>query len=294
MKDPQVVQMYLSISIAIIMLGMGLSLTLADFIRISKAPRGVFVGLTNQLILLPLIGLALVLLLGLKNEYAVGLLLIAACPGGATSNLITNLAKGDLGLSITMTAFSSIITVFTIPLIVNFSLAHFMASDGVISLAFWPTFSKMFLVTIVPVSIGMVIRNFSIAFANRMEKPVKIASVLLMAGIIVGAVLANKDKLASAFTDVGPAILFLNILTMLLGFYSGKILKLDLKQRVSISIECGIQNGSLALFVASMGAIAAFPLVLLVPAIYGTLMFLTGGIFAWVYARMVGRSQQIS
>jgi len=291
MKDPQVVQFYLSISIAIIMLGMGLSLTIADFVRITKRPRGVFIGLTNQLIILPLIGLALVYLFGLRNEYAVGLMLIAACPGGATSNLISNLAKGDLGLSITMTAFSSIITIFTIPLIVNYSLAHFMSTSGNISLAFWPTFLKMFMVTIVPVAIGMFIRKRALNFADKMEKPVKIASVILMAGIIIGAVLANKDKLASAFTDVGPAILLLNIVTMLLGFFSGKILRLDLKQRVSISIECGIQNGSLALFVASLGALAAFPPILLVPAIYGTLMFITGGVFATIYARIVTKSE---
>lgn len=291
MKDPQAVQFYLSISIAIIMLGMGLSLTIADFVRITKAPRGVFVGLFNQLILLPLIGLALVFLLGLRNEYAVGLMLIAACPGGATSNLISNLAKGDLGLSITMTAFSSVITVFTIPLIVNYSLGHFMSTKGNVVLEFWPTFSKMFMVTIVPVTIGMLIRRRSIAFADKMEKPVKIASVILMAAIIIGAVLANKDKLSSAFTDVGPAIVLLNALTMLLGFFSGKLLRLDLRQRVSISIECGIQNGSLALFVASLGALAAFPTILLVPAIYGTLMFLTGGIFATVYERMVNKSE---
>jgi BASS family bile acid:Na+ symporter len=291
MKDPQVVQFYLSISIAIIMLGMGLSLTIADFVRITKKPKGVFIGLANQLILLPIIGFALVALLGLKSEYAVGLILIAACPGGATSNLISNLAKGDLGLSITMTAFSSIITIFTIPIIVNFSLGHYMSADGDISLAFWPTFSKMFMITIVPVAIGMFIRSKALNFANQMEKPVKVASVILMAGIIIGAVLANKDKLATAFTKVGPAIILLNVSTMLLGFFSGKLLKLELRQRVSISIECGIQNGSLALFVASLGALAVYPTILLVPAIYGTLMFLTGGIFATVYAKIVSREE---
>lgn len=295
MKDPNVIQFYLSISIAIIMLGMGLSLTIADFVRIKKAPKGVFIGLFNQLLLLPAIGLGLVMLFDLKAEYAVGLMLVAACPGGATSNLITNLAKGDLGLSITMTAFSSVITVFTIPLIVNFALLRYMGpeaagTDATITLEFWPTFLKMFLVTLLPVSIGMFIRSKAKQFADKMEKPVKIASVVLMTGIIVGAVLANKGKLADGFVIVGPAVLGLNIVTMLLGFVSGILFRLSLRQRVSISIECGIQNASLALFIGGMGMMGGHPEILLAPAIYGTLMFVTGGIFASIYARMVSRA----
>lgn len=287
MNDPQVVQFYLSVAIAIIMLGMGLALTINDFKRIKEQPKGVFIGLVNQLLFLPLIGLLLVFVLKLEKEFAVGIILVAACPGGATSNLITNLAKGDLGLSITLTALSSVITVFTIPLIVNAALSHYMGAEESIHLDFWDTFLKMVMITLVPVSIGMFVRSKNVLFANKMERPVKIISVLFMALIIIGAVLKNKAILATALPDIGPAVIGLNVITMLIGFLSGKLLQLDLKQRISISIESGIQNASLALFIGSLGVMATFPSILLGPAIYGVLMFFTGGIFAAMYARMV-------
>ena len=163
------------------MLGMGLSLTIGDFKRIKEDPKGVFIGLFNQLILLPIIGYLIVVALQLKAELAVGVMLIAACPGGATSNLISNLAKGDIGLSVTLTAFSSMITVFTIPLIVNFAFLQFMDTDETVTLSFWDTFIKMVLITVVPVSIGMFARTRSEKFANKMERPVKIVSVILLA-----------------------------------------------------------------------------------------------------------------
>ena len=281
-----VIEFSLNISVAIIMLGMGLSLTIADFIRIKEEPRSVAIGLFNQLIMLPLIGLALILVLGLKEEYAVGLMLIAACPGGATSNLISNLAKGDIGLSVTLTACSSVITVVTIPFIVNFALLKFMSTDTVVQLPYATIFLKILLITVVPVALGMFIRGYREAFAIRMEKPVKIASVVLMAAIIVGAVVTNREQLSTALPIIGPAVIGLNVLTMLLGFFSGKLLKLNLRQQVSISIECGIQNGSLALAIVGM-ALAQFKELALVPATYGVLMFGIGGLFAGYYARLV-------
>ncbi|NQY68679.1 MAG: bile acid:sodium symporter family protein [Flavobacteriales bacterium] len=292
MKDPAVIGFYLNVAIAIIMVGMGLSLTIKDFIRMKDNPKSILIGLTNQLILLPILGLSLVYILGMKEEYAVGLMLIAACPGGATSNLISNLAKGDIGLSVSLTAFSSLITVFTIPLIVNFSLGYFMQSQGDISLPFLPTFLKMILIVVIPVSIGMLVRSKKESFANKMENPVKIISAVFMALIIVGAVLANKDKLAVALPIVGPGVIGLNVLCMLLGLFSGKLFQLNLRQRVSISIESGIQNATLAMAVGTMGALIAYPEIILGPAIYGVLMFFTGGIAATIYAKLVNRESE--
>ena len=273
------------------MLGMGLSLTIADFIRIKEEPKAVALGLVNQLILLPLIGFGLVLALGLEGQYAVGLMLIAACPGGATSNLISNLAKGDIGLSVTLTAFSSVITVLTIPFIVNFALVQFMDSNTVVLLPYAQIFVKILLITVVPVALGMFIRAHAEAFAMKMENPVKIASVVLMTSIIIGAVAINFDKLSTALPIIGPAVVSLNIITMLLGFFSGKLLRLNIKQQVSISIECGIQNGSLALAIVGM-ALTQYKELALVPATYGVLMFAIGGIFAGYYARLVTKSEQ--
>jgi len=288
-----IIEFSLNISVAIIMLGMGLSLTIADFIRIKEQPRSVAIGLFNQLVLLPLIGFGLIVAFGLKGEYAVGLMLIAACPGGATSNLISNLAKGDIGLSVTLTAFSSLITVITIPFIVNMALLKFMSSDVVVQLPYQSIFLKILLITVVPIVIGMIIRFNREAFAIRMEKPVKIASVLLMTAIIIGAVAVNRDQLATVLPQIGPAVIGLNILTMLLGFFSGKLLKLNLKQQVSISIECGIQNGSLALAIVGM-ALTQYKELALVPATYGVLMFGIGGLFAGYYANLVTKSEAMS
>ncbi|HIN40386.1 MAG TPA: bile acid:sodium symporter family protein [Flavobacteriales bacterium] len=280
------IEFLLNTSVAIIMLGMGLSLTIEDFKRIKEEPKSVFVGLFNQLLLLPLIAIVLIFLLRLKGEYAVGLMLVAACPGGATSNLISNLAKGDIGLSITLTALSSIITVATIPFIINFALIKFMSTDEAIQLPYLTIFLKILLITIIPVVLGMITRAKCESFAIGMKRPVKIASVLLMAAIIIGAVATNKEQLTTALPIIGPAVIGLNILTMLLGFFSGKFLHLDLKQRISISIECGIQNASLALAVVGM-ALSQYKELALVPATYGVLMFVFGGLFAAYFARLV-------
>jgi len=285
-----IIELSLNISVAIIMLGMGLSLTIADFKRIKEDPKSVLLGLFNQLIMLPLIGLGLIFALELQGEYAVGLMLIAACPGGATSNLISNLAKGDIGLSVTLTAFSSVITVVTIPFIVNFALLKFMSSDTIIQLPYLQIFLKILLITVVPVALGMFIRAHREAFAIRMENPVKVASVLLMTAIIIGAVAVNRDQLSTALPQIGPAVIGLNLLTMFLGFFSGKLLALNLKQQVSISIECGIQNGSLALAIVGM-ALTQYKELALVPATYGVLMFAIGGLFAGYYSRMVTKNE---
>ncbi|PCH93595.1 MAG: bile acid:sodium symporter [Bacteroidetes bacterium] len=282
MKDIQTIQLALSIAVAIIMLGMGLSLTINDFLRIKKQPKAVLIGLVNQLVLLPFIGYTLAVLLGLQAEIAVGLMLIAACPGGPVSNLYCNLARGDLALSITLTALTSLITVFTIPIVVNQALLLFMETEHVVQIDFWQTVFKILMVTIVPVSVGMVVYHYFPAVATKMEKPVKIVSSILLGVIITGAFIANKDELLDALPFVGTATLALNVITMAIGFFSGRLFKLNYKERVSISVECGIQNGALALFIGSLGVMANYPGVLLAPAVYGILMFFTGAIFAAV------------
>jgi len=280
MKDIQTIQLSLSIAVGIIMLGMGLSLTLRDFTRIKDQPKAVLVGLVNQLLLLPFIGLGLAYLFGLEKEVAVGLMLIAACPGGPVSNLISNLARGDLALSITLTAITSMITVFTIPIVVNYALVHFMDGGDEIRIDFWETVFKILMVTIVPVSIGMTLYKYFPKAALKMQNPVKIISATLLAILITGAFIANKEQLMDALPKVGPATLGLNVVTMALGFFSGRWFKLQYKERVSISVECGIQNGALALFIGSMGVMGNYSAVLMAPAVYGILMFFTGGIFA--------------
>ena len=161
----------LGISLAIIMLGMGLSLVADDFKRIFLQPKAIIIGLVNQLILLPIIAFILVLLIPLQPEIAVGVMILAACPGGPTSNLISHLAKADTALSVTLTAFSSFITILTIPFIINFSLEQFLNESNMIQLNILDTFQKILIIIIIPVTIGMIIRKHKESFALKMEKP---------------------------------------------------------------------------------------------------------------------------
>ncbi|MDH7447725.1 bile acid:sodium symporter family protein [Aquimarina sp. 2201CG14-23] len=266
----------LAASLFIIMLGMGLSLVLADFKRILIYPKAILVGLANQLIILPLVGFLLASLLSLKPEIAIGIMILAACPGGATSNLISHLAKGDIALSVTLTACSSLITIITIPFIVNFSLFYFLSEDQTIQLDVIETIIQILVIIIVPIGIGMIIRKYNEPFALRMNKPVKIASALVLALVIVGILIKEKDNFISYFQEAGLVALLLNILTMTIGYYSAKLFRIHRKGAISISIESGIQNGTLAISIAI--AILHNTSFAIAPAVYSLLMFFTGGI----------------
>jgi BASS family bile acid:Na+ symporter len=263
----------------IIMLGMGLSLKTEDFKRIALYPKGVFVGLTNQLILLPLIGLAIAVLLNLAPEIAIGIMILAACPGGPTSNLISHLAKGDLALSVTLTALSSLITIVTIPFIVNFSLEYFLGAGKVIELNILQTIAQIFVIVVIPIGIGMLIRKLRPQFALKMAKPVRISSGILLAVIIIGIVIKERANMVSYFQQAGIATLLLNVVTMALGYFSAKAFKLKRESAVSIAIESGIQNGTLAITIAVL--LLNNTTFAIAPAVYSLLMFITG--FAVIY-----------
>ena len=270
----------LEIALAIIMFGMGLGLVKDDFKRILTSPKAILIGLANQLILLPIIGFALVSIFPLQPEIAIGIMILAACPGGPTSNLISHLAKGDTALSVSLTAISSLITIFTIPFIVNFALENFLDAGQMIQLNPLEVIKKIMAITIIPVAIGMIIRNKNIAFANKMSKPVKIASAVILALVIIGIILKEKANFVSYFEQAGLVSLCLNLVTMIVGYLTAKTFHLRKEQAISISIESGIQNGTLAIFIAvtllnnSAYAIA--------PAVYSVIMFLTGGLVVYL------------
>jgi len=234
-------------SLFIIMLGMGLSLIIDDFKRVVQYPKATIIGLVNQLILLPLMAFAMVKVLGLAPLTAVGFMLIAACPGGVTSNLIAHVSKGDTALSITLTAISSFITVITIPLIVSFSLSHFMDNSQSIQLPVGKTIIQILSITVIPVSIGMFIRNRFPDFALKMDKPTRIASTIIFIIILVSVIATNLELVRENMGTLGWISLLLLMLTMALGFFSAKLFKLNLSQQISIAIESGIQNGYLSL-----------------------------------------------
>ncbi len=281
METNYLTDILMPLSLAIIMLGMGLSLTPFDFKRVLLYPKATTIGIVNQIILLPLVGFILLYLFKLDSpELAVGIMVLAACPGGPTSNLIAHISKGDTALSITLTAISSLIAVITIPLIVNFSLAHFMQHDTYIPLPILDTIGKLMLITLLPVAIGMFIRNKAIAFANKMEKPVKIVSGALLFLIIMAAIMTNKDIFIQSFKDVGPIALSLNASMLFIGYYSSRWLRLNRAQSITISIESGIQNGTLGITIAS--TLLHNNIIAISPAIYSLIMFMTAGfIIAW-------------
>jgi len=266
---------FLPLSLALIMLGMGLALKLEDFRRVVREPKATLLGLVNQLILLPAMGFLLAVLFQLPGEFAVGLMLLAACPGGVTSNLISHLAKGDTALSITLTAISSLLTIITIPLIVGFSMDYFLAEDRTIGLNVGEMILQIAVITILPVSLGMFIRAKKESFALRMDRPVKIFSAVFLAAIIVAAVLKDKENISTYLIIAGPAALSLNLLSMGVGFFSARLFRLSTAQSVSVSIESGIQNGTLALGIA-LGILESAP-ISIPSAIYSLLMFGTGG-----------------
>ena len=265
----------LAASLFIIMLGMGLSLVADDFKRVLFYPKAVLVGLVNQLVLLPLIGFGIASVFNLRPEIAVGIIILVACPGGPTSNLITHLAKGNTALSVTLTALNSFITILTIPFIVNIGLEQFLDEGQLVRLPIYKTILQTMVIIIIPIVIGMTIRKYAVNFATKMAKPVRIASGVVLTLVIIGIMLAKKEVLVDYIKEVGPASLVLNIITMFVGYRTAKWLKLNDKSAICISIESGIQNATLAISIAVLllnnqdFAIA--------PAVYGLLMFFPAG-----------------
>lgn len=264
----------LPLALIIIMFGMGMTLTLADFRRVVLAPKAKLVGLANQLLLLPLIAFGLVSLFRLPPALAVGLMLIAACPGGPTSNIITHLSRGDTALSVTLTAVSSLITIFTIPLIVGASMGHFLGEGREIALPFGKTVIQLVIVTLLPIAGGMWLHAARPALTARLGRSVNIVSLVFLGLVILAAVL-REENLAQQFRDAGPAAITLNLLTMLVGWATSAAFGLPTRQRLTIAIESGIQNGTLALGIA-LGLLGSSAIA--IPAVvYSLFMFASGG-----------------
>lgn len=266
----------LAVSLVIIMFGMGLSLKKDDFVRIFQYPKAIIVGLINQIILLPIIAYVLISLFNVETDIAIGVMILAACPGGPTSNLITNLAKGDTGLSISLTTANSLITIFTIPFVVDFALVHFLNAEEVIQINKLQSVIQIFAIVIIPVILGMLLHHLKPNFADKMDKPVRIASGLVLFLVIIGLVLKKKEDLIPYLQQAGFITLALNIVTMLIGFITAKMTKLNLAQSLTISIESGIQNGTMAIAIAS--GILMNDNYAIAPAVYSLIMFFTGGL----------------
>ncbi|MDA5132613.1 MULTISPECIES: bile acid:sodium symporter family protein [Psychrobacter] len=266
----------------LIMMGMGLTLITNDFKRVLKYPKAVGIGLTNQLILLPIIGFALANIMPLRPEYAVGVMLLVLCPGGTTSNLFTYLAKGDVALSVTMTAIASVITVFTIPIVLSFSLIYFMGSGSEFELPVVKTVLTLVVLTIVPISIGMLIKRYAPKVADRSQVYVSRFGVIFLTFLVLFLGYVQRDIIVDAFIATGPVSVLLNVSTMALGYYSSKWFGLNLAQRTSVTLEVGLQNSTLSIFMA-LTLLSNYDMSMM-PAIYTLVMFLTAGILVRIFS----------
>jgi bile acid:Na+ symporter, BASS family len=278
MEQSLITALILPLALGIIMLGMGMTLTPADFRQVFTAPRAMVLGLANQLLLLPLLALLVALLFQLRAELAVGLLLVALCPGGPTSNIVSHLARADLALSVSLTAISSVITVFTIPVVLNLALYHYMGGTQAIQLPLGKTILQIFLVTVLPIAIGMTIRHRRPEFTARALGGVNLLSLIFFVLVLAMAIIRERAHLWPYFLQSGAAVVLLNATALALGFVSGKRLGLSFRQRVAISVETGIQNGTLAIALALSPLILNNPAIAIPAVIYSLTMFVSAAI----------------
>jgi bile acid:Na+ symporter, BASS family len=280
MQESALSTVILPLALGVIMLGLGLSLTIADFTRVIKYPKAVFVGLVSQMLLLPAAALLVAKMLSLSPELAVGLMLLSASPGGPTANLYSHLSNGDVALNITLTAINSVLTLFSLPFIVGLSMDYFLGEALAIPMPFSKIIS-VFAIVLIPVSIGMLIKRFKPAVSDKMEKPVKISSAILLVLVIAATIAKDRAVLGQYFAQIGLAAFLFNVISLFGGYFIPKLLKIEKKQAIAIGMEIGIHNGTLAIFIALTvlnNSVMSVP-----PAIYSIIMFFTAGVFGyWV------------
>jgi BASS family bile acid:Na+ symporter len=279
----------LPLALALVMFGLGLSLTVGDFARVGRQPKAVIIALVLQLVVLPAICFGLVLAFGLPPLLAVGLMLLAASPGGTTANLFSHLFRGDVALNITLTAVNSLIAVVTLPLITNLAIDWFEPEDGgSLGLQFGKTL-QVFAIVLVPVVIGTVVRQRATAFADRMDKPVRIASAVVLALVIVGTIIAERENITGYISDVGlPALLFC-LTSLTVGFVVPRLFGIVRRQAIASAFEIGVHNGTLAIAIAIsvLGSVE-----LAVPAaVYSVIMFPAAAVFGWLITRSPARTE---
>ncbi|MGW8991646.1 bile acid:sodium symporter family protein [Streptomyces zhihengii] len=282
--DSSLVTVLLPAALALIMLGLGLSLTVADFRRVAQYPVPVAVALVCQIVVLPAVCLGLVLLFDLPAVLAVGMMLLAASPGGTTANLYSHLFGGDVALNITLTAVNSVLAVFTMPIVTNLSLAYFADGDTALGLRFDKTL-QVFAVVLVPVAVGMLVRARFTEFAERMAKPVKVLSAVILLLVIAGAVAKEAEFLRSYLADVGLITFVFSVLSLAVGYGAARLARADHGQAVASCMEIGLHNSTLAITFAVSPALLNSSEMAVPAAVYGVLMFFTAGAAGFLLSR---------
>ena len=273
----EIVTKILPIALAFIMLTLGLSLTTQDFIRVIKQPKDFLLGMFSQILILPFVAILLIKVWPISPELAVGLLIIAAAPGGVTSNVLTSYAKGDVALSISLTAVISLLSIITVPFII-FNSMDFLGFNIVNkNISLLSVAMQMFLIVAVPTLIGMIIRKMLNQFTQKFEPIANKISLVLFFIVLMGAIYSEKDNINNYFVESGLITLSLNLLMMIIAFFLAHFFGSGIKQKKTIAIECGLQNGTLAIFVGTImfeGGIYIIP-----AATYSLIMFATSILF---------------
>ena len=246
-----IIDIFLPLSLIFIMFTLGLGLISSDFTNLVYKPKPFFVGIMNQMVILPLLAFFIISLLNITKEIAVGMMILASCPGGVTSNMITKLARGDTALSISYTAVISVLTIFTLPLITGLSMNHFMGTEApplnLLSLGL-----TMFFITAVPVGAGMLVRSKNKPFADAFDGTATKISTILFIVIILGALVSEWDTFINNFLQLGPAILIMIVTMLFIAYYSSTWFKMNSKQSITVTIESGIQNGTVGITVGNL------------------------------------------
>ena len=279
-----VTDVFLPLALAFIMFALGLGLTGGDFLRVARQSRDFFVGAFSQIILLPIIAFILVKIWPIAPELAIGVMIIAAAPGGVTSNILTSFAKGDVALSISLTAIISLLSVITIPFIVLISVELLANTNITKDISLINMSRDMFLIVTVPVILGMLFRRFASGIASTFEPMAKKISTVLFVLVLLGAIAAERENIISYFAQAGLITLVLNVIMMVVAFCLAQLLGSKAEQKKCITIECGLQNGTLAIFVAT--SIFGGGMYVIPAATYSLIMFVTSLIFVYLVKKV--------
>lgn len=280
--DSGIITIMLPLALSIIMIGLGLELTPKDFARVSKHPKAVLIALFCQLVLLVSIAFMICKILALPPLLSVGLMLLAASPGGSTANLFSYLFKGDIALNITLTAINSVIAAFTLPLIMNFSIQYFMNDGQQISLEF-SKILQVFGIIIIPVCIGMLIRHYAPHFTEKLNKPLRIFAVVFLVLIIIGAIAKERTQIMQYLTQVGLATVIFCLCSLTIGYFVPRMLGINTAQARACAFEIGIHNSTLAMTIAL--TVMASSTIAMPAAVYSIFMYVFAALFGFALNR---------
>jgi len=278
-------------ALGLVMFGLGLSLTVQDFARLLKHPKAVIVALTLQVVLLPIVCYLLIIALEVPPIYAIGLMLLAASPGGISANLFSHLFGGNVAMNISLTAVNTVLSIVTLPIICNWAISTFANSGQVVPLQF-AKLMEVIAIVLIPVFLGMLLRALKPSFAARSEKPMKVFSALVLAVVAIGALAKEWSNMTSTFADVGPAVVAFNLISLLSGYYVSRWFGLDRPIATAISFEIGIHNSTLAMFIAL--AVLGDLQLALPAAIYSVSMYITATAFGLFVLKRKGDSQHLA